>query len=118
MCPTVPPYQTCVHLVLCLQITDVNAWLERLDKDIGAWCGILMVGVYVCFFKVVSGIQRGLFFGSSSSGHVRVASPMMREEKRWRPVQERNCPVLGAILILDRLELVDDPWAVTLASPA
>jgi hypothetical protein len=29
-----------------------------------------------------SGIQRGLFFGSSSSGHVRVASPMMRERKR------------------------------------
>jgi hypothetical protein len=58
--------------------------MVRLDKGIGAWYGILMVGVYVCFFQVASGIQRGLFFflgGSSSSGHVRVAIPHDEKEE-------------------------------------
>uniref|UniRef100_A0A0A9F2Z7 Uncharacterized protein n=1 Tax=Arundo donax TaxID=35708 RepID=A0A0A9F2Z7_ARUDO len=49
-------------------------------------------GVYVCFFKVVVEYRGDCFFGYSSSVHVRVPSPMMREEKRWRPVQEGNCP--------------------------
>jgi hypothetical protein len=46
----------------------------------GIWTKALGHGVHfdravdVCFFTVVSGIQRGLFFGPSSSGHVRVPS--------------------------------------------
>ena len=73
---TVPPYQTCVYLILCLQITDGRAREENLDKGIRGGMVWHFDGrvVYVCFFKVVTGEwnTEGVFFGSSSSGHVRV----------------------------------------------
>lgn len=44
-------------------------------------------GLDVCFFKVVSGIQRGLFFfGSSSSGHVGVRHAIPRDERGEKEV--------------------------------
>uniref|UniRef100_A0A0E0CUZ7 Gnk2-homologous domain-containing protein n=1 Tax=Oryza meridionalis TaxID=40149 RepID=A0A0E0CUZ7_9ORYZ len=49
-------------------------------------------GLDVCFFKVVSGIQRGLFFfGSSSSGHVGVRHAIPRDERGEKEVCRGSC---------------------------
>jgi hypothetical protein len=107
-----------------LQNTDGRAREENLDKGIGRGMVWHFDGrvVYVCFFKVVTGEwnTEGVFFGSSSSGHVRV--PPLHDDregkKRWEAVQERSCPLLGGYFDSE-LKLVDELGGVIfLASPA
>jgi hypothetical protein len=67
-----------VHFFLCLQITDRGA------RDI--WTKALGHGVHFdkggcLFLQGGEWNTEGIVFGSSSSGHVRVPSPMMRGKR-------------------------------------
>ena len=58
-CLTVPPYQTCVY---CRLLMGGRARKENVDKDIvGAWYGILMVGLCILFLQGGEWNTEGVF---------------------------------------------------------